>query len=523
MTVWQILAHKKINLSPLGLYVQNKARYFCTPVGSKVIAHTGVDGNHYVQLKGTVYLVEPMETPGNFIRPVAKSEADFLRLLMACGGEWLIGSAKSLRRKEFEQFRTSELEKDENKATLDALGRALSLTPIDDPFTYLMAMGRDFDPASIRFPKEYHQLVAAPEVPAQEWAVYFREGSSGKPGKEIPLNIRFSWQDREWHLLSAYLCGKGIVLDLAVRANDEQYRTFLEKHRELLEVYGESEEYDMLREMKLEAFQPLIMNADAVLSLNGIPLSSSDGIGTGYYPKSWSAEEQALPKEQALPVEQAVLSEDGEYPDGIDRLPAFVRHYQLDETYGWGLIRRSFLAPRRKTGAFTLTLSPETASLPADPIQIHAAGERFSLKNPFDGKEYQLTIKDFTPDEKIEIPPRNGMIFPTHAASVGFSIQPETDFFLAPMGPGDQPRMEADTPACFGMTTAASIGIIGGADGPTAVFVSRKGEKDARTEELVQNTFSNLTFEPADPEKIHWLPVFHEKLFDDISIEFSIE
>ena len=73
------------------------------------------------------------------------------------------------------------------------------------------------------------------------------------------------------------------------------------------------------------------------------------------------------------------------------------------------------------------------------------------------------------------------------------------------------------------MTTAASIGIIGGADGPTAVFVSGKSEKDARTEELVQNTFSSLTFEPADPEKIHWRPVFHEKLFDDISIEFSIE
>ena len=91
------------------------------------------------------------------------------------------------------------------------------------------------------------------------------------------------------------------------------------------------------------------------------------------------------------------------------------------------------------------------------------------------------------------------------------------------MGPRDQPRMEADTPACFGMTTAASIGIIGGADGPTAVFVSGKGEKDARTEEFVRHTFSNLTFQPAEPEKMHWLPVFHEKLFDDISIEFSIE
>ena len=53
---------------------------------------------------------------------------------------------------------------------------------------------------------------------------------------------------------------------------------------------------------------------------------------------------------------------------------------------------------------------------------------------------------------------------------------------------------------------AAVIGIIGGADGPTALFVATKSE-----DKTVLTTCSALHFAP--PKKITWRIVFHETPF----------
>ena len=59
---------------------------------------------------------------------------------------------------------------------------------------------------------------------------------------------------------------------------------------------------------------------------------------------------------------------------------------------------------------------------------------------------------------------------------------------------------------------AASIGIIGGADGPTAIFVSTKRESQSQ----VHGAASSFHFQPV--EEVTWLPVFHKKTAEDTQV-----
>ena len=78
----------KLDLSHIGLQRgEKKSYYFCTPVLSKVIGWAGVDGIHFCVSKNfgeIVFAVSPMNTPGNFVHPVARNFEDFLRLILAC-------------------------------------------------------------------------------------------------------------------------------------------------------------------------------------------------------------------------------------------------------------------------------------------------------------------------------------------------------------------------------------------------------------------------------------------------------
>ena len=60
-------------------------------------------------------------------------------------------------------------------------------------------------------------------------------------------------------------------------------------------------------------------------------------------------------------------------------------------------------------------------------------------------------------------------------------------------------------------TAKASIGIIGGANGPTALFLATAPENGCHT------VFSSMHFRPTDD--VEWQAVFREKLLPDIEVE----
>ena len=65
----------------------------------------------------------------------------------------------------------------------------------------------------------------------------------------------------------------------------------------------------------------------------------------------------------------------------------------------------------------------------------------------------------------------------------------------------------------FSLGESSSIGIIGGADGPTAVFVGRPADKTSQ----IHMASSSMRFEHAD--EVEWRLIFLEKLHEDITIQ----
>ena len=66
----------------------------------------------------------------------------------------------------------------------------------------------------------------------QEWKVRYNDFSRplrSHAGKELPLNHKFTWNGDTWVVLSAYLCGKGLVLDMGKCVEPDVMRAFVRK------------------------------------------------------------------------------------------------------------------------------------------------------------------------------------------------------------------------------------------------------------------------------------------------------
>lgn len=86
---YEKLLRSGIDLSPVGVErrVENTP-YFCTPKGAAIFGWAGVDGIHFCFIRGfggMVFAVSPMNAAPEYVHPLAKDFADFLRLLLACG------------------------------------------------------------------------------------------------------------------------------------------------------------------------------------------------------------------------------------------------------------------------------------------------------------------------------------------------------------------------------------------------------------------------------------------------------
>lgn len=86
---FQKFLQSKIDLSSVGVeFREDNAPYFCTPKGASIFGWAGVDGIHFCFIRGfgsMVFAISPMNSAPNFVHPLARNFADFLRLLLACG------------------------------------------------------------------------------------------------------------------------------------------------------------------------------------------------------------------------------------------------------------------------------------------------------------------------------------------------------------------------------------------------------------------------------------------------------
>ena len=151
-----------IDLSLIGIERrEDNASYFCTPKGASIFGWAGVDGIHYCFVRGfggMVFAVSPMNSAPDFVRPLAKDFADFLRLLLACGDAAALEQAWMWDEAQFAAFLQENPPTREQKAVLEEIAEQFSLSPLEHPWKYIKDLQASFDYAEIKYTDDYYDL-----------------------------------------------------------------------------------------------------------------------------------------------------------------------------------------------------------------------------------------------------------------------------------------------------------------------------------------------------------------------------
>lgn len=494
----------KIDLSLLGFDMNGDFElYYCTPKKAQIIASSGVDGIHFCtipQFGEIIFSVSPMNF-GDCVHPIARCFEDLLRLLLHCGDVAALEQCYAWDEEQYKAFLIDYPATEKQQAVLDEIKSKCVLEPISNSFAYVKELQAEFDLSQIPYTEDYYDPemnAAAPEVPT-EWAVYYEHGfwnrnAKGKPGEEIAINKTFSWGDEIWHIPAVYSCTKGLVVDFCIEIQSEKEKAFIDKWYPVL-----SKDENISNELReqIEQENPIDVNFRTHLKVNGKPVIAKHGNSVQWLPESC-------------------------LPDGVkneSESKEIIRHYGLDETKVWSFHRWSFpWSSKRKPEIKSISLKLER-----DPVTIQgvhfknpSVGDVISFVHPISDAEHKLTVLAY---EKQEFP-RQGFQheeyeFPTLHTAMTYTLEPELpgrNFQVRDCLQNEQPKRkprnqfepEANYDAC-------AIAIIGGADGPTAVFVSG-GQNSEQHRAL-----SALRFEHADD--IEWKIVFREKLIEDIEID----
>lgn len=476
---------------------KNDVSYFCTPKGAKMIGWAGADGVHYCSVRGldeTIFAVSPMNSPGRYVRPVARNFDDFLRLLLACldlnlveqswmwDGEQLAGEIENVRNSEF--F---------DPAPLDAIREKCGLEPMENPGEYLRRLQSSFNYAEIPFTEEYYETVGDADAwtpPA--WKVTMDGGffpERGEGGREIALDKAFRWGGQTWRIPSIYLCSGGVAADFFIEIDSEDFLRFRDEVRELYER-GEATDEEQER---LCCRNPANVDFYPTLTANGATLENRNGCGEAWYPASC-------------------------LDDGMEenaRAKYLVERYGFDLTKIW-VVRRCFFPSETKIQEITSLRLKITRA----PVEFYGvrftnprAGESYSFTHPVYGTERLLTVEEYGLEEIEENRfASEEWSFPTRLATMRYTVSPnlpEDEIFVRDCSRGDAPRRrKSETRDEQG---AVTVGAIFSPDGPIAAAIGAERNATSRY------ACSSLYFEK--PENVEWRVIFRVKTTEDLEEE----
>ncbi|PYG90287.1 hypothetical protein LY28_00168 [Ruminiclostridium sufflavum DSM 19573] len=471
--------------------------YFCTPKGAKVIGQTGTDGIHFCSVSGfgrMVFAVSPMNTPGNYVHPIARDFPDFLRLLLSCGDASIPEQVYCWNEEQFDAFLQGNPLSAEQQAVLDTIREKLMLSPIEKPFAYIKELQAGFDYSRIKYTEDYYEWVPEePKIP--EWKVYFNGSFWGKhsrerAGKEIPINKQFVWSDKSCHIPAIYNFGKGLVADLCIQVPAESIYSFMGKWQLSADSYGSN--YTEEQHMQINAENPLVINISPKIVINGAVLPSSNGTGISWNP--------CFPDRNSLEAESAI------------------RHYKLDSAYGWIIQRFAFpwgkkRKPLIKTLSLTLVQDPVPVAGPH--FHISAPSECIKFTHPVTGTKHTLTIHEYQRQEiSGEHFGSQNYEFPTHYTAMSYALSPDmpnSAFTVTDCVCSDQPRQKSVNPKEPQASCSVCIGIIGGGHGLFTLI------SHSKSQDKLHAVCSALHFIPA--EDVEWRMTFYERKSEDITVE----
>ncbi len=490
----------KLNLdsSCIGLgHGESESNYFCTPKGAKVISWAGMDGIHYCFVRGfgeMVFAVSPTNTPENYVHPIANDFVDFLRLILACGDAAALEQVYCWDQVRFDIFLQDNTPTATQQSVLDTIREKLLLTPMEEPFAYIKELQAKFDYNRVKYTEDYYEHVPA-EPKKPEWKVYFddnfrRHHGRERAGKEIHLDKQFIWDDEAWHIPAIYTCSKGLVLDFCVRVPIERIRSFIDTWH--LSVKNDGSNLTDEQRMQIDAENPLSFKTNPQVVLNGTVLSGSHSRGVPWNP--------CFPEGNGLEAKSAI------------------QHYCLDSACGWVIWRAAFpWAEKHKPqiAALSVTLKQKPVALPGPHFHVPAPGECIAFTHPTTGAQHMLTIQEYAQREMAyKYFESQDYDFPTHYTVMSYTLSPDlpdSAFTVIDCIRSDQPRQKSTNPYEPQTTDSISVGIIGGADGATAISFGGSGQGQPRT------ACSALHFKAVDD--VEWYMVFHEKKREDVTVE----
>lgn len=458
------------------------------------------DGIHFCTVKGygeKIFAVSPMNPGWDCVQPIARDMDDFLRLLLACGDTAALEQAWMWDEAQFEAFLRENPPTKAQRAVMREIEEKCGLTPMERPWQYLKEVRAETDCSMLRFDKEYEELLCPEKREPQEWAVYFEYGFGGKKprrrtaGSEVPLNKTFLWGGKEWLAPALYCCSEGLVLDLLKKVPVETLRRFAEK-------WGMDENGAPQRELtaeeqdELEAENPMEEYFRTKVTVNGRELQVSTSYGRIY----WYLDDGCREGEA----------------DGV------LTHYGLPRDCGWVIWRLCcpWDGKRLTPETLELTLTAEKTAR-AGATFTAEAGKEVPLTDPRTGLPHILrviSLKQETMEQNSLL--ARGMVYPRKYTELRYTLEPPLpagDFTVQDATPNDEVHFSSAEDG-VSMEGSACIGIIGGADGPTAVFVTTKEKGKAADE--VRTAYSSLRYEPA--KTVTWRIRFMERPKEDITV-----
>ena len=437
---------------------------------------------------------------GDCVHPIARSFENLLRLLLSCGSMDALEQCYAWDEKQFNAFRIDYPATEEQQAVLDALRTEFELEPIEDAFAYVKALQAEFDLSQIPYTEEYYDpdMNAAAPVRPMEWKVTYDGGfwsNKGNAGIEIPIDKSFCWGEEKWYIPAVYVCDEGLVIDYCKQADPISLKAFIDKWDLLNE---ENNHYTQEQREQIEREHPLHTSFKGHITFNGQKLKNDHGCGLPWIPASCLSD-GLLRETEAIQI---------------------MEHYGLDNSLAWYIQRSSYRwgeANCLDVQSLTVRMERHRENIVGQHFTTPAVGESVSLVHPLTGQAYTLTVHEV---EQQELPERAfhdpNMEYPNHYVAMSYSLEPDISgrgFMIQDCAEGDRPKQKKRDPNEFApvaFSSAAVIGVIGGADGPTSVIMGQSIPK-------LHAACSSLHFEPITDE-VEWRVIFSEKLMDDVDV-----
>lgn len=327
--------------------------------------------------------------------------------------------------------------------------------------------------------------------------VYFGRNFWGRHGRDIlcekvAVNRRFEWAGNTWYIPAVYVCEQGIVIDYCVETEPEKIKAFVDRYAALEERADElsHEDYEQAMQdnpMNIKFGTEVMVNDEELLR-------SMQGCGISWLPETCN------------PVGQENV------PEALE----LVEFYKLDKNKGWTIRRHSHKWTAVKMPVLNrleIKLSKPKIEIEGIRFKTPLPGESIKFTHPITGAEHVLNVVNVEHQESTFDFGQEGYEFPKHSTCMMYTLAPDidnADFRICDTKKSESPYLKVTKSKSE--HGAASIGIIGGADGPTAIIM-QPVNKDTK----LHMACSAVTFEPAD--EVEWRVVFRHAACEDIVVE----